>query len=190
MALEEGVDPAAVLLGMHRAGGVHHTTPGTKQGGDRLQQPALHRQELLDQDRRDPPAGIGMAGQRAQARTGRIQEDGIEVADPVGPQELQIAGIGREKVDARELSQPLGVGPHPAQAGLGAIHRPELTLAQQAFGDLSGLATRRGAGIEDPLPGPGGQEGHHGLGMAILHAPVAFPEAGQGAEIPGTARQR
>ena len=175
---------------MHRAGGIHQTPTGAQQRRDRREQTALHQHEFVDHRRCDPPAGIGMARQRAQAGTGGIQQDGVEGADPVWMQGGQLAGIGSEKINALQLPQPLGVGPHPAQAGLGAIHRPELSVAPQGFGDLGGLATRCGAGIEDPLPGPGGQQGHHGLGMAILHAPAPLPEAGQGAEIAGAARQR
>ena len=190
MARKEGVDPAAVLVGMHRAGGIHQTPTRTQQRGERLEQTALHQHEFIDQVWGDPPAGIGMARQGAQAGTGGIEQDGVEVAHPVGTQGDQIAGIGSKQSDGIGLPQPLGIGPHPAQAGLGAIHRPELTFAPQAFGDLGGLATRRGTGIEDPLARAGGQQGHHRLGMAILHAPVALPEAGQGAEIAGTTRQR
>jgi hypothetical protein len=50
-----------------------------------------------------------MAGQRAQARTGRIQEDGVEVADPVGPQDLQIAGIRRLRL-AQSVAKLLWIG--------------------------------------------------------------------------------
>ena len=55
---------------------------------------------------------------------------------------------------------------------------------------MGALATRGGAGIEDPLAGLGIEQQTHRLGGAVLNAPVPVGVAGQGAQLTAAAQQR
>jgi hypothetical protein len=72
MVAEEGLQQLAVLSGIDCAGGIDQLTAGLKQGHQGLEEAALQQHQLTDQGRGDAPAGIGMAGQGAQARAGGI----------------------------------------------------------------------------------------------------------------------
>ena len=130
-----------------------------------------------------------MAGQGAEARTGRIQQDAIKPAKPLRLLSRQSGGIGGQGVDALQAKAG-GIDAHPAQAPFGAIHGPHLTLVAHELSEMGALATRGGAGIEDPLAGLGIEQQTHRLGGAVLHAPVTLGVAGQGAQLTTTAQQR
>ena len=189
MVAEEGLQQLAVLSGIDGAGGIDQLTARLEQGQQGLQEAALQQHQLANQGRGDAPAGIGVAGQGAQARAGGIQQDAIKPAAPLGFLGRQLSGIGNQGVDGAQ-AEAGGVDPHPAQAALGAIHRPHLALVADQFSQVGALAAGGSAGIEDALAGLGIQQQPHRLGRAILHAPVALPIARQVAQLTAAAPQR
>jgi len=97
-------------------------------------------------------------------------------------------GVGGEGPE-RHQAKPLGVGAESLKAGGGAIDGPHLPPIPHAFRAVGGLAAGGGAGIKNPFPGLGIQEGNNALGLAVLHAPVALGIARQGPRIAGTIQQ-
>ena len=83
--------------------------------------------------------------------------------------------------------QPLAVALHPPQTRLAAIEGQHQPLIAHCLGQVGALAAGGGAGIEQPLPGLGIEQGHDPLGAAVLHAPVALGVAGQLAQIAAAA---
>ena len=67
MGSQKSLDLIAVLARMHGAGRVHQPATWLQQRRQRLQQAPLQQRQLLNCRRRHAPAGIGMAGQGAQA---------------------------------------------------------------------------------------------------------------------------
>ena len=84
MARQEGGDQLAVFARVHGAGGVHQPAAGPEQGRQALQQLALQHHQPVDRGGPNPPAGIGMAGQGAQARARGIHQDPVKPALPPG----------------------------------------------------------------------------------------------------------
>ena len=173
---------------MHRAGGIHQLATGLKQGQQSLQQLLLQGNELLDGPRGHAPAGIGMAGQGAQARAGGIQQDAIKTGAPLGLGPSQATGIGRQNLDGLQ-TQAGPIDLHPPQPGRRAINGPNLALVAHQLSQMGGFTPRSCAGIQDALAGLGVQQQGHPLGSAILHAPLAFGVAGQPAQITAAAHQ-
>ena len=123
-----------------------------------------------------------MAGQGSQPRARRIHQNSIKVTAPLGPYFEQVGGVGRKHLQA-DHAETLGVGNHLFEPSLGAIHRPDFALIIHQLRQLGGLASRGGAGIQNPLPRLWCQQGGDGLGSAVLDAPVTFLETGQAPEI-------
>ena len=163
---------------MHRAGGIHQLAIGLEQGQQAFQQLLLQGRELLDGPRVHAPAGIGMAGQGAQARAGGIQQDAIKTGAPFGLGLGQTTGIGRQDLDGLQ-AQTGPIDLHPPQPGRRAINGPNLALVAHQFSQMGAFAPGSCAGIQDALASLGGQQQGHPLGSAILHAPLALGVAGQ-----------
>ena len=102
MFSQKAVDQLLVFGWMHRAGGIHQLAAGLEQRQQAHQQLPLQGGELRDRLRGNPPTGIGMAGQGAQARARSIQEDAIKTVLPLRPRHHELAGIGGQGVHAAQ----------------------------------------------------------------------------------------
>ena len=174
---------------MHRAGGIHQPASRLEQRPEAIQQLALQHHQPIDRGGVEPPAGIGVAGQGAEAGAGGIQQDAVELAQQLRLAFREGGGIATGGANAVE-AQPLGIAIHPPQAGFGAIERHHLPLVVDQLRQVGALAAGGGAGVEDALTGLGIQQRRDALGGAVLHAPMALVVAGQLAQIAAAAPQR
>jgi len=175
---QQAVDQLTVFARMHGAGGIHQLPARPQQRQQPLQQLPLQRHQSLDRRWIHAPARIGMAGQGAQARAGGIHEDAIEAAAQLRCIQRQPAGIAVAGFNAGQ-TQAGAVALHPPQTRLAPIQRQHQALIVHRLGQVRALAARGGAGIEDPLPRLGIQQGCHPLGGSVLHAPVPLVVTGQ-----------
>ena len=173
---------------MHRAGGIDEPSSRRQQGQHALEQLPLEGHQLLDGLGGEAPAGVRMPRQGAEPGAGGIHQDAIKPPPPLGSLLPQASGIGREGADRRQ-SQAFGIALQPPQPGVGAIHRPDLALIAHELRQMGALAAGGGAGIQDPLAGPGLQQRGDALGAAVLHAPEPLRIARQVAEIAAALQQ-
>ena len=123
------------FLRRQRAHAVHQPAARSHQWRGRDDDSPLQTGQVVDVGRRDPPAGVGAASQRAEPAAGRVDQDLVEASTP------------------RTVAQPRR-RPRPAPPGSrrGTVHL-------QIGGDHVGtrrrhrrrLAAGRGAHVEDPL---------------------------------------
>jgi hypothetical protein len=115
MPLLEGVQLLLVLGWMDGAGGIHQATARFQQGQECFQQLALQFRQPVHRLGGDSPAGIGVAGQGAEAGAGGIDQEAIEAAQQLGLELGQGEAIGLQGVD-RAQPQAFSVGDQAPQA--------------------------------------------------------------------------
>jgi hypothetical protein len=110
-------------------------------GDDRHLEPSERRQLVAP----EPPQELGTAACRADPGARRVDEDAVESAVDGWP-----AGVLHEHEPAQ--AEPFEGCPHEPGPGRPHVRRHDDAARRDPAGDVTGLAPRPSAGVEDALP--------------------------------------
>lgn len=179
VAGEEGLELEGVFLGFDGAGGVDESAAGGEEGGAGFEDLGLEVGGAAEAGRGPGPAGVGAAAEDAGVGAGNVEEDAVEGAAG------EVLSGERGEFDAvEETATAEGVAEGLGAVGVGLVGDEAGAVGPggEAGGDLGGLATGGGAGIEDALAGAEVEEVDGVAGGGVLRDKVAFGETGKGIE--------
>lgn len=179
VAGEEGLELEGVFLGFDGAGGVDKSAAGGEEGGAGFEDLGLEVGGAAEAGRGPGPAGVGAAAKDAGVGAGDVEEDAVEGAAG------EVLSGERGEFDAvEETATAEGVAEGFGAVGVGFVGDEASAVGpgREAGGDLGGLATGGGAGVEDALAGAEVEEVDGGTGGGVLRDKVAFGESGKGIE--------
>lgn len=179
VAGEEGLELEGVFLGFDGAGGVDKSAAGGEEGGAGFEDLGLEVGGAAEAGRGPSPAGVGAAAEDAGVGAGNVEEDAVEGAAG------EVLSGERGEFDAvEETATAEGVAEGFGAVGVGFVGDEASAVGpgREAGGDLGGLATGGGAGIEDALAGAEVEKVDGVAGGGVLRDKVAFGETGKGIE--------
>ncbi len=183
MRREERVDDARPLLRGRRADRVDETAARADRARGDVENGPLARRQRCDVLGAAPPEDIGVAPDHAETGAGRVDQHGV-VRPREGTFERPRGVVRRHRDPVADTEARHGLS-HARKARGIEVERHDVSLRADEVGEVTGLAARRRAEVEDPGAVRGIDDPRHELRGLVLHGEGPLGEAGQGRHAAG-----